>query len=105
MPPITAVLALVIFAAGAIAGGLGIVLGLGGGIFLVPFLTLALGFPLKSAAAARSGIPHHAFSTGTLMIPPPMPSSDDRFPATNDASSASGTFRIWYVTMPPLSAS
>jgi len=26
-------------------------LGLGGGIFLVPFLTLALGFPLKSAAA------------------------------------------------------
>ena len=51
MPPITTGLALVIFAAGAIAGGLGIVLGLGGGIFLVPFLTLALGFPLKSAAA------------------------------------------------------
>jgi uncharacterized membrane protein YfcA len=51
VPPITTGLALVIFAAGAIAGGLGIVLGLGGGIFLVPFLTLALGFPLKSAAA------------------------------------------------------
>ena len=33
------------------AGALGIVLGLGGGIFLVPFLTLAVGFPLKSAAA------------------------------------------------------
>jgi uncharacterized membrane protein YfcA len=51
VPPITAGLALVIFAAGAIAGGLGIALGLGGGILLVPFLTLALGFPLKSAAA------------------------------------------------------
>ena len=51
MPPITTGLALVIFTAGAIAGGLGNVLGLGGGIFLVPFLTLALGFPLKSAAA------------------------------------------------------
>ena len=33
------------------AGALGVALGLGGGIFLVPFLTLALGFPLKSAAA------------------------------------------------------
>lgn len=40
-----------IFAAGAIAGGLGIALGLGGGILLVPFLTLVVGFPLKSAAA------------------------------------------------------
>ena len=44
-------LALIIFSAGAAAGTLGIALGLGGGIFLVPFLTLALGFPLKSAAA------------------------------------------------------
>ena len=51
MPPITAQLALVIFAAGALAGGLGVALGLGGGILLVPFLALALGFPLKSAAA------------------------------------------------------
>jgi uncharacterized protein len=51
VPTLTASLALVIFGAGAVAGGLGIVLGLGGGIFLVPFLTLALGFPLKSAAA------------------------------------------------------
>ncbi|PYR67316.1 MAG: sulfite exporter TauE/SafE family protein [Acidobacteria bacterium] len=40
-----------IFGAGAVAGALGVALGLGGGIFLVPFLTLALGFPLKSAAA------------------------------------------------------
>jgi uncharacterized membrane protein YfcA len=44
-------LAAIIFAAGTLAGGLGIVLGLGGGIFLVPFLTLVLGFPVKSAAA------------------------------------------------------
>jgi uncharacterized membrane protein YfcA len=49
--PLTATLALIIFGAGAVAGALGVALGLGGGIFLVPFLTLALGFPLKSAAA------------------------------------------------------
>jgi len=48
---LTAALALIIFGAGAMAGALGVALGLGGGIFLVPFLTLALGFPLKSAAA------------------------------------------------------
>lgn len=51
MPPLTVSLALIIFAAGVVAGGLGIALGLGGGILLVPFLTLGLGFPLKSAAA------------------------------------------------------
>ncbi len=51
MPTLTAPLALIIFGAGAVAGALGVALGLGGGIFLVPFLTLALGFPLKSAAA------------------------------------------------------
>jgi uncharacterized protein len=48
---LTPTLALIIFVAGAVAGGLGIALGLGGGIFLVPFLTLALGFSLKTAAA------------------------------------------------------
>jgi len=48
---LTASLALIVFGAGATAGALGVALGLGGGIFLVPFLTLALGFPLKSAAA------------------------------------------------------
>ena len=48
---LTASLALIIFTAGAMAGVLGVALGLGGGIFLVPFLTLVLGFPLKSAAA------------------------------------------------------
>ncbi len=50
MPPIAASLALMVFAAGAVAGSLGVALGLGGGIFLVPFLSLALGFSLKSAA-------------------------------------------------------
>jgi uncharacterized membrane protein YfcA len=49
--PLTTPLALIIFLAGTVAGALGVALGLGGGIFLVPFLTLVLGFPLKSAAA------------------------------------------------------
>jgi uncharacterized membrane protein YfcA len=48
---LTVAIALVIVAAGSVAGALGVALGLGGGIFLVPFLTLALGFPLKTAAA------------------------------------------------------
>jgi uncharacterized membrane protein YfcA len=51
VPPITPLLAFIIFGAGAVAGGLGIALGIGGGILLVPFLSLALGFSLKSAAA------------------------------------------------------
>jgi len=49
--PLDPGLALTIFGAGTVAGALGVALGLGGGIFLVPFLTLALGFPLKTAAA------------------------------------------------------
>ena len=48
---LTGPLALAIACAGALAGALGVALGLGGGILLVPFLTLALGLPLKSAAA------------------------------------------------------
>jgi uncharacterized protein len=51
MPPVTAALALIIFVAGAVAGSLGALLGLGGGIFLVPLLNLALGFPIGVAAA------------------------------------------------------
>jgi uncharacterized membrane protein YfcA len=43
--------ALVIFIAGAVAGSLGALLGLGGGVFLVPFLNLGLGFPFTVAAA------------------------------------------------------
>ncbi len=51
MPVVTPVLTLIIFVAGAIAGSLGALLGIGGGIFLVPFLNLGLNFPLQAAAA------------------------------------------------------
>jgi uncharacterized membrane protein YfcA len=37
--------------AGAVAGGLGATLGIGGGIFLVPFLTIVMGWPIGVAAA------------------------------------------------------
>jgi uncharacterized membrane protein YfcA len=42
-------LALVLFAAGAGAGTLGALLGLGGGVFLVPFLVLVLHVPMRVA--------------------------------------------------------
>jgi uncharacterized membrane protein YfcA len=48
---VTAPLALAILAAGAVAGSVGALLGVGGGVLLVPFLHLMLGFPLPSAAA------------------------------------------------------
>jgi uncharacterized protein len=51
MPAATLPLALIIFVAGAISGVLGALLGLGGGILLVPFLSLVLKFPLTAAAA------------------------------------------------------
>ena len=51
MPLVTPALALIIFIAGAVAGSLGALLGLGGGIFLVPFLNLGLSFPITVAAA------------------------------------------------------
>jgi uncharacterized membrane protein YfcA len=51
MPVVTPALALVIFAAGVVAGGLGALLGIGGGVFLVPFLNLGLNFPFTVAAA------------------------------------------------------
>ena len=51
MPVVTASLAVIIFAAGTVAGSLGALLGLGGGVFLVPFLNLGLGFPFTVAAA------------------------------------------------------
>ena len=41
----------VVMAAGAVAGGLGALLGLGGGVFLVPFLTLGLNLPIRQALA------------------------------------------------------
>jgi uncharacterized membrane protein YfcA len=51
VPPVTPALALIIFVAGVVAGGLGALLGLGGGIFLVPFLNLGFNFPITKAAA------------------------------------------------------
>src|SRR5262245_25823894 len=51
MPPVTPALTLIIFVAGIVAGGLGALLGLGGGIFLVPFLNLGFNFPMATAAA------------------------------------------------------
>src|SRR3954465_13239355 len=51
MPAVTASLAAIIFTAGVISGSLGALLGLGGGVFLVPFLNLVLGFPFTAAAA------------------------------------------------------
>ena len=51
MPLVTSSLALIIFAVGAAAGSLGALLGLGGGVFLVLFLNLVLGFPFNVAAA------------------------------------------------------
>ncbi|MGE3959097.1 MAG: sulfite exporter TauE/SafE family protein [Vicinamibacterales bacterium] len=41
----------VVLLAGAVAGGLGATLGIGGGIFLVPFLTIVMGWPIGVAAA------------------------------------------------------
>src|SRR5437016_11431046 len=38
-------------AAGAMAGVLGALLGLGGGVFLVPVLNLGFGLPIRSASA------------------------------------------------------
>src|SRR5436305_14144269 len=51
MPAVTPSLARIIFAVGAVAGSLGALLGLGGGVFLVPFLNLALNLPINAAAA------------------------------------------------------
>jgi uncharacterized protein len=51
MPVVTPSLAAIIFVVGAGAGSMGALLGLGGGVFLVPFLNLVLGFPFSVAAA------------------------------------------------------
>jgi uncharacterized membrane protein YfcA len=42
---------LAVIAAGAVAGCLGSLLGIGGGVFLVPFLNAGLGLQFKTAAA------------------------------------------------------
>ena len=51
MPVVTPALVFIILVAGSLAGGLGAMLGIGGGIFLVPFLTLGMGMPIGVAAA------------------------------------------------------
>jgi uncharacterized membrane protein YfcA len=48
----SATLLLAVMAGGALAGGLGSMLGIGGGVLLVPFLTLGLGIPIRQALAA-----------------------------------------------------
>lgn len=51
MPEITLLLLTTVLAAGAVAGWLGALLGIGGGVFLVPFLNAVLGLDIKIAAA------------------------------------------------------
>lgn len=60
--------------AGSVAGSLGALLGLGGGVFLVPFLNVGLGLPLNAAAGvslltviATSSVVS-AKSTGTRLV-------------------------------------
>ena len=48
---ITTVTLLIVMGAGAVAGTLGALLGIGGGVFLVPFLNVGLGLPIKEAGA------------------------------------------------------
>lgn len=47
VPGVTIVVSMV---AGAVAGSLGALLGLGGGVFLIPLLNVGLGLPLKTAS-------------------------------------------------------
>jgi uncharacterized membrane protein YfcA len=51
MPAVTPLLVCITLALGTAAGLLGTLLGLGGGVFLVPFLVLVLGIPFHVAAA------------------------------------------------------
>jgi uncharacterized membrane protein YfcA len=48
---ITPAMVAVVMASGAVAGGLGALLGIGGGVFLVPFLNAWFGIDFKTAAA------------------------------------------------------
>ena len=48
---VTPALIAVVASAGAVAGVMGALLGLGGGVFLVPFLNVVLGLPFKVAGA------------------------------------------------------
>ncbi len=48
---ITLATAGLVMAVGALAGALGSLLGIGGGVFLVPFLVLVIGLPMRAAVA------------------------------------------------------
>jgi len=48
---ITPLLVAIVIACGMLAGGLGALLGIGGGVFLVPFLNSVVGVPIKIAIA------------------------------------------------------
>jgi uncharacterized membrane protein YfcA len=48
---ITPLLVAIVMVAGVLAGGLGALLGIGGGVFLVPFLNTVVGLPIKIAIA------------------------------------------------------
>jgi uncharacterized protein len=50
LPDISASIVVIVVAAGGVAGLLGSMLGLGGGVFLVPFLNVVLGFPMNVAS-------------------------------------------------------
>lgn len=51
VPVVTPAIVAIVMAAGAVAGGVGALLGIGGGVFLVPFLNAVLGMDFKVAAA------------------------------------------------------
>ena len=51
MTVITPAMVAIVMACGAVAGGLGALLGIGGGVFLVPFLNAWFGIDFKTAAA------------------------------------------------------
>jgi uncharacterized membrane protein YfcA len=51
IPDVSLALSLVLFVAGMAAGALGALPGLGGGVFLVPFLVLVLHVPMRQAVA------------------------------------------------------
>ena len=51
IPDPSLTMALVLFGAGMAAGIVGALLGLGGGVFLVPFMVLVLQFPMRQAVA------------------------------------------------------
>jgi uncharacterized protein len=49
VPELSPLMSVVLFASGAVAGAMGALLGLGGGVFLVPFLVLGLDVPMRLA--------------------------------------------------------